>query len=181
MLLNQSLPVCIERNDLRRGYTIVEVLVVIAISVIVVTFSYANIRDFQARQKLTNIARQLDADLNYAQQAALAGYKPDDVHCTGANSTFESIRLLVDSDAKTYRFFPRCSGGNAADLIFRTLPSDVTLYISRNNLDFYPLTGGTSATAGNPVSVGVCGFGVAKGFTVTSTGEVSQNATFTCP
>jgi len=164
-----------------KGYTIVEILVVIAISVIVVTFSYANIRDFQARQKLTSIARQLDSDLNYAQEAALAGYKPDDPHCTGTNSTFESIRLRVDSDAKTYRFFPRCSGGDADDLIFRSLPSDVTLYISRNNLDFYPLVGGTSAPAGNPVSIGVCGFGDAKGFTVTSTGEVSQNSTFACP
>lgn len=164
-----------------KGYTIVEVLVVIAISVIVVTFSYANIRDFQSRQKLTNIARQLDADLNYAQQAALAGYKPDDPHCTGTNSTFESIRLRVDSGTRTYRFFPRCSGGNAADLISRTLPSEVTLYISRNNIDFYPVTGGTNVPDGGPVDIGVCGYGDAKGFRINSTGRISQLDSFTCP
>lgn len=162
-----------------KGYTIVEILVVIAISVIVVTFSYANIRDFQSRQKLATIARQLNSDLNYAQQTALAGYKPDDPHCTAVNSTFESVRFRVQ--ANTYSLFPRCTGGNATAFFTRTLPSEVTLYSSQNNIDFYPLTGGTNVTAGTPASIGVCGFGDAKGFTVTSTGEVSQNNTFVCP
>jgi prepilin-type N-terminal cleavage/methylation domain-containing protein len=58
------------------GFNLVELLVALSIMGILFGLGYANYRDFSRRQVLTNVAKNIQADLRMAQAIALAGQKP---------------------------------------------------------------------------------------------------------
>lgn len=58
------------------GFTLIEILVAIAIIALVSLVGYTSYRDFARRQTLENAYNQLRVELNLARQLALSGEKP---------------------------------------------------------------------------------------------------------
>lgn len=61
-----------------KGFTMVEMVMVVVIMAILFTMGAANYRDYQQRQYLESAVLQVEADLRLAQQMALSGVKPEE-------------------------------------------------------------------------------------------------------
>lgn len=59
-----------------KGFTLIEIVVVVATMAILFGLGYANYRDFQRRQQLDGVVREFKGNLRLAQQLALSGKKP---------------------------------------------------------------------------------------------------------
>jgi prepilin-type N-terminal cleavage/methylation domain-containing protein len=62
----------------KKGYTLIELIVVMMIMGIIFSLVTANYRDYSRRQLVVGAARQIKGDLRYTQQLALAGRKPEE-------------------------------------------------------------------------------------------------------
>ena len=65
-------------NNLKKGFTIVELVMVIVIMAILFSMGTISYRDYQRRQYLEGAATMVEADLRLAQEMALSGKKPQD-------------------------------------------------------------------------------------------------------
>ena len=67
-----------KKKFLNRGFSLVELIIVMTSTVLIFSIGYANYRGFQKRQHLENAVRQIKGDLRLAQEMALANRKPMD-------------------------------------------------------------------------------------------------------
>lgn len=126
-----------------KGYTLIELLIVITLISIVFFVGYAGFREFSRRQALGGVSKTIKADLRLAQQLASSGQKPDVGTCTQLNGY--SVLFLTNS----YSLTANCiNGGVVSDNNFKTvtLPVGVT---ETNNLSVqYKVLGqGTNLSA----------------------------------
>lgn len=127
----------------KRGFTLVEILIVIATLTLLFGIGYANFRDFQRRQQVEMAKRTVIADLRLAQESALSGKKPSlsVSECEILNYyTFERV------DTNTYQIRVNCSGSftlvKKVDLQGIIIESFLTIW-------FYPLGKGTNIDPGS--------------------------------
>lgn len=90
------------RHDLglptgRQGFTLLELLVAIAIASIALGLAIPSYRTFQARQELTQTAKTLETNLRSAQNQAFSGAK----NCGNASLTLTGWYVTFQSDAYT--------------------------------------------------------------------------------
>ncbi len=142
------------KNSARKnGYTLIEILVALAIVGILFGVGYTNFRDFTRRQSLGDSAKQIQADLRVAQQMALSGQIPVDVRCTG-NNRLNGYFFRVLS-ATHYEIRASCSGGAVTSATKDvTLPASVrisTPFPSPNPILFKVLGSGTNINSANAV------------------------------
>ena len=130
------------------GYTLIEVLVGLAIISLLFTVGYAGYRDFAKRQVLNNAYEELKINLNSARQRALSGDK--DL----CNGTFLGIQLAFGglTDRAAYQFYPKCSGGEGLYSV-STLPSGITVDTTSARILFKPVGQGTDLTSDATVTV----------------------------
>lgn len=98
----------------RRGFTMIELVIVIAITAILVALAAPSMREAFARRTLEGAATDLNADLQYARSQAVAEF---------AGST---VSLLSENGGTQYRVFKTVSG---VDTTLKTvvLPTAVTV------------------------------------------------------
>lgn len=120
---------------IRKGYTIIELLIVITISVVVFSVGMAGYREFSRRQALTGILKQIKADLRLAQQLALTGQKPESVVCTQLSS-YTFSRITSDN----YQLIANCTNANH---IVKDIIMPVNTTISAGSVVFKVLGQGT--------------------------------------
>ena len=93
------------------AYTLIEILVVVALITLLFTAGYANYRDFGRRQALSGAAKQLEGDLRKAQQNALSGIKPGGSACDSLALTSYLVDIdCTDSNSCSYTIDANCSG-----------------------------------------------------------------------
>lgn len=133
------------------GYTLIEILVALTIIGILFGFGYVSYRDFNRRQALAGVAKQVQGDLRLAQQMALSGQKPDDPKCKGTNTLVGYYFGTYFSGPNTiYVVGAHCSGGNPTVTKSVTLPNGITLTSSPSLAVLFKVLGqGTSIPSGS--------------------------------
>ncbi len=93
------------------GFTIIELLVVMATMILIFTTGFANFRGSQKRQELSNALLSVKTDLRFAQELALAGKKP--VGCAVLNGY-----IFDSTTADKYQIVAQC---NASPVVLITV------------------------------------------------------------
>ncbi|SRR4030042_6579661 len=89
----------------RRGYTLLELLIVIVTMVLVSTVGMASYRSFQRRKVLDGSALKVQSDLRLAQEMSLSGKKPS---ACASYTAIDYIQLLRTSNSR-YVIQVRCN------------------------------------------------------------------------
>lgn len=104
-----------------KGYTLIEVLVGLAIIGLLFTIGYAGYRDFAKRQVLNNAYEELKVSLTLTRQLALSGEKPS--ACSG---NFLGSEVRLGSDGTYYSIHLKCQSSAVTKKTIN-LPSGVTI------------------------------------------------------
>lgn len=124
-----------------KGYTLIEILVVMTITGILFTVGYAQFREFSRRQLLTSAKRQVEGDIRLAQELAQGNRKP-----SGCGNTDPLLGYTVafNTSNETYTISPNCTGAVPGDNRNRSMPSGTQLQtVSPASVKFKPLGQGT--------------------------------------
>ena len=105
---------------MRKGYTLVEILVSLSVIGLLFGFGFASFRDFSRRQAVVAEGRKVVGDLRLAQQQALSGEKP--VGCTGNLQTYDFERV----NQSGYKITAVCSSSSIT-VKNQTLSSDILI------------------------------------------------------
>jgi prepilin-type N-terminal cleavage/methylation domain-containing protein len=127
-----------------KGFTLIELVVVIMIMGLLVGFGYASYREFARRQMVNGAVIQLRSNLRLAQQLALSGKKPES-GCNTLNSYQFYLNYSVNPDQ--YEIRPRCDGSEYS-LITKTV-------IFPNGVHFSSTTGLSGSLRFNVLGRGV--------------------------
>jgi prepilin-type N-terminal cleavage/methylation domain-containing protein len=155
-----------------KGYTLIEILVVLTVIGIIFGIGYAAYRDFSRRQALAGAAKMVEGDIRSAQQNALSGQKPIS-GCTSLNGVSFDI-----TSATTYSINYVCGGGVLVKNSV-TLPTNITIAVSPLSGDpilFKVLGDGTNIPNGGNVIITITQAGTNKTSTITigSGGDIKQ-------
>jgi len=113
---------------LAQGFTLIEILVVVVISAMLVAGGIASYNNFNERQQVVAVGKQLYTDLRLAQSMASAGDKPEE--CTGS---LESVQLEFVSD-ESYQIAALCGGIEVAVGAARVLGNGMALEVGNDTM-----------------------------------------------
>jgi len=99
-------PQFVNLNIVHRGFSLIELLVVLVIISLVFGLGYANFRGYQRKQAVMAAGRQIEGDLRMAQEYADQGYKP-----SGCGGMSGYIFQVNSSPANTYNIIADCGLG----------------------------------------------------------------------
>lgn len=150
-----------------KGYTLVELLVAITISIIVFSVGLAGYREFSRRQALIGVIKEAKADLRLAQQLALTGQKPENVVCTRLSGyTFSR------ASATSYQLLVNCTNANYV-LKSVNMPTDTTISASPTSSVIFKVLGqGTNLTSSLIFTIANTAAGTSGTITVGIGGDV---------
>ncbi len=143
-----------------KGYTLIEILIVLAITAFLFSIGYTNYRSYAQRQALTAAARALQTDLRFAQEQAIAGSKP--TGCTLLNGYQFTVTSL-----SAYQLDASCTNG-----VFQTkqitLPTGISMSSPNPNPIFFKsLAQGTNISSGGVATIILTQTGTANTITLT--------------
>lgn len=155
----------------KNGYTLIELLAVLAITGFVFTLGYGGFRLYAQRQQTTSLARSINADLRLAEEQAIAGKKP-----SGCVTTLQGYKFVVDGTNSTYTVLASCFGG---DIVVKTvsIPKGFTLTPpSTNPIIFKPIALGTNIPEGTSVTIKVTNSSInySQSVVIGSGGDIQQ-------
>ncbi len=130
-----------------RGYTLVEVLVAISLTVIISSFGLAYYSTFNRRQIMEQAAKKIVSDIRLAQNLALAQQKPSGCVCTNLKSY--TFKFKVSSSG--YTITPDCSevcGVSVKDVNLEGITLSGT-----DSVKFMVLTQGVVIAGGSTITV----------------------------
>lgn len=147
-----------------RGYTLIELLIVLFIMAVLLGTAVMSYRDFNRRQVVTSSARQIRADLRLAQSEALAGRKP--AACDSPTRTLNSYSFRRTSN-NSYAIEATC-GNPDQTFPVRTANLGGGVTIDNFNTIFFKTIGdGTFLPTGSSVLITVHATGTSYTETVT--------------
>ncbi len=139
-----DLPPARHHRSALQGFSLVELLVVVAIIAILSGVSLVGYNRFQERQGALVAAYQLATDLRDVQQKALSGQKPTGWCNLTTTDQLTSWRLLFNTTT-TYQIVGVCSTGTTTIDKTVTLPNSAT-GPNGTGVDFSALTGATTSS-----------------------------------
>jgi len=131
-----------------KGYTLIELLIVMAITGILFTIGYNGFQSYSRQQALLSLVRSIQVDLHSAQSSALAGVKP-----TGCNGLLNGYQFKYVTGTK-YEIDANCSLGTVV-IKTVTIPSDFSMWTPPipNPIIFKSLAQGTNIPSGGTANV----------------------------
>lgn len=157
------------------GFTLVELMITVAIAAIVMTIGIPSFRDTIRENRLTTYNNQFITALNLARSEAI------NLGLTVTLCSSDGVTCKTGGYQQGWIVFRNRSGGanpaNAAAIIrvFEQLPEGMTLTGSVDSVSFTSL--GITSTAG---TWNLCKDGKGRGVEVTALGRIRSN-TVTCP
>lgn len=149
----------------RRGYTLIELIVVIAIVGLMVGASIAGFNTLNQRQTVGNGGRELTSVMRIAQQRALAGTKP--AGCT----QLTGYRVNGTINTSDYTLSAVCTNTTVVISSYK-LPSGVTFVTTIATL-FTVQTGGAGGSIGD---IAVRSTAFTYTLTVSSAGDITEKS-----
>lgn len=154
----------------KRGYTLIEILVALAIVGILFSVGYANFRSFSQRQAVRDAAKLIQADLRLTQQIALSGQKPTDANCNSPANSLNGYFFSILSES-SYEIRASCTGGVVSEatktVSLGTGAAFSTPFPSPNPILFKVLGNGTNIPDGESVTIGIVQVGTNNQSTIT--------------
>lgn len=148
---------------MRKGYTLIEVLISLTIIGLLFGFGFANFRDFSRKQSLVSAARSLNGELRQVQSKASAGEKPSG--CT----TLSSYSFQIS--ATSYQTAAVCSNGSFP-VKTENLTSGITLAATGDNPIYFKVLGQGITGAGTVITLTQTETANTTTVTVTQGGEI---------
>jgi prepilin-type N-terminal cleavage/methylation domain-containing protein len=130
-----------------KGYTLIELLVAITISITVFSIGFVGYREFSRRQDLAGVKKNLLADLRLVQQLALTGQKPDGTTCAMLNG-----HTFTVTSTTSYQLVANCIDGNTV-IKTVTFVSGVTMSATTASTRFKVLGHGTNLASDNTITL----------------------------
>ncbi|MCX6705598.1 MAG: prepilin-type N-terminal cleavage/methylation domain-containing protein [Candidatus Woesebacteria bacterium] len=124
---------------MRKGYTLIEVLISLTIIGLLFGFGFASFRDFSRRQHLAGVARTIKGELRLVQGKASAAEKP-----AGCDTKILSSYSFHITPPSSYEVIANCSGGVNVTVKTENLPDGVTMISTQNTISFKVLGQGTN-------------------------------------
>jgi len=112
----------------KTGFTLIEVLVVIAIMGIFFVVGSVNFNDFQKRKVVSGVADQIRGDLRLAQSDAITGQKPNDPQCN-TPKILDSYSFEIVSNTE-YNVGANCVVGASTHKVIRDVKLPSGIHIS---------------------------------------------------
>jgi prepilin-type N-terminal cleavage/methylation domain-containing protein len=145
-------------SDYCFGFTLVEILVGIAITGLLSAVGYVNYRDFSRRQSLSSATRAIISDLRLAQSMAETGQYPPGGECSATGFVFDGYRVTVNVAARTYSINGVChSLTTTRQPLIETVPiggGDIsTVATTRPSVLFRVLSQGTDIPATTTMTI----------------------------
>lgn len=128
------------------GFTLIEILVAIAIIALVSLVGYTSYRDFARRQALENAYNSLRVELNLARQLALSGEKPQT--CIAGNAL---VGYRVSLGGRTTTVSAVCESGSVT--VSRTFNFPAGILVSNLQFTFLVLGRGTDLSGNLTVTL----------------------------
>ncbi len=136
---------------MKKGYTLIEVLISLTILGIFFGFGYANFRDYSRRKALEGVVEGVKSELRFTQSKAIAGEKPDNPNCQGINILDSYSFVIVDTN--TYSIRANCSGGVVSIKDSEVLDEGVSMSSTLATISFKVLGKGTNIPEGETVVI----------------------------
>lgn len=154
---------------MRKGFTLVEVLISLSILGLLFGLGSVNFRDYARRQQLVSAARNLKGELRLVQIKASAGEKPSSCSSTNILSSYSFIIY-----ANSYRIVANCSPGIIANIKTESLINGISMESNVNPILFKVLGQGTNISPVTPAVITLKQTGTNNEITVTVTagGEI---------
>lgn len=126
----------------RKGFTLIELVVVVTIITLFAGLSIANYGSFNEEKKLIDEVKQLSATLYLARSKTSSADADPDI-C----NDFRGYRVSLDSGSPSSFSFERNCNGTYDSTQTHTLTPNVTLSASTANVSFKPLSAGTDLSS----------------------------------
>ncbi len=155
----------------KNGYTLIEILTVLAITGFVFTLGYGGFRTYSQRQQVTSVVRGINGDLKLAKEQAISGTKP--AGCTG---TFNGYKFSVEPNNSRYLVYASCVNGDSV-IKTVTIPAGFTVTAPAvNPILFKPLGLGTNISDGSSVTITVTNTSInySNSVKIGSSGDIQQ-------
>lgn len=133
-----------------RGFTLIELMVVVAISAVVMSGGIAAYRGFADKYQIKQAGTEFQANLKLFQKKAMSGEKP--AECLGA---FSGVRVW-EIDSSNYKFQAQCSLSNGEEQTV-ALPETVVFNTAIPNFDLFFATLNSAVTGAQTVEITVTG------------------------
>lgn len=131
---------------MRKGYTLIEVLVSLTIIGLLFGFGFASFRDFSRRQALEGVARNIKGELRLVQAKASAAEKP-----AGCGTNILSSYSFQITGSTSYKVTANCSAGVNVDIKTENLPDGIFMTSTQNIISFKVLGQGNDVQTTNAV------------------------------
>ncbi len=147
---------------MKKGYSLLEILIVFAIIAILFSVGYINFQDYSRQQTLLAAIRTVISDLHTAQEYAISGYKTS--ACT---TLLNSYKFRVTSST-TYEIDANCTPNTDIQVDTMTMPAGITISTPNPNpIVFKTLAQGTNIAAGGTASISISQAASGKTHTLT--------------
>lgn len=133
----------------RKGFSLVEILVVVAIFAVIIFLTTTSFSSFSKNSKLASAASDLKANLRFAQNKALAGDKSTP-KCSNAGYILVGWYVTITQNSSTYSLSGICKNSlgiedpEVTDFKTVTLASGVTVSSNSARILFQPIVRGAS-------------------------------------
>lgn len=160
----------------RFGFSIIEIVIVIAIVGLLVGVGVPAAREFNRRQTANNFHNEMIADIRNLQTSVASGERSG---CTGNFLGGEISFIQTAGRVSAYSLQKVCSGGTTV-VLNKVVPESVTVTTNRGtnpaNVRFLPLERGTDVGLGNPfiITTAPVGASYSLSLSISQTGEVAE-------
>lgn len=155
------------RSHASFGFTIIELIVSIAILLLLVGGLLASYNNYNQNQTVKQAAQTVKANIRLAQSKALSGVKPTS-GCTQLAGYAVSFTLT------TYSFQAQCTEGLVGTIAQSTLPAGTSFNPVPNSFVFGVVTRGLLNTSSS-VTITVAGFNKNYRLTIEPNGVITDN------
>lgn len=155
---------------MKKGYTLLEILIVLAITALLFAVGYAGFREFSRRHELESKMTKLKSDIRLAQEQALSGKKP-----SGCLGVLDGYKFQVSSPTN-YKILSDCSGTDL-EILSVNLPTYINIgQIGISPIVFKTLGQGTNIPSNQSAVITIKHLvtGNYRSIKISSTGEISD-------